>query len=141
MAGCLVLRELRYANRARVSYVRDLKWDEGVLPLLPAQLAITVSTDSERAVTAAVNRGQSWLEFDQTASATPKGPQAIVVTGTGFRQQLILWGRADFNKDGTEDLLVQSLDTLTEGTYRSTRLFVITRKTATGRLVLVRSLL
>ena len=141
MAECLVLHELRRATPARSSYLHDLPWDEHVLPLLPPQLAITVSAESERAASAAASHGQNWPDFDPSATASAKGPEEIVVTGNGFREQLILWGRGDFTGDGTEDLLVQSLDTLTEGTYRNTRLFVLIRRTANGRLSLVRSLL
>jgi hypothetical protein len=141
MAECLVLRELRRATPARSSYLHDQPWDEHVLPLLLPQLAITVSAESERAAKDAASHGQNWPDFDPSATVSAKGPDEIVVTGKGFREQLILWGRGDFNGDGTEDLLVQSLDTLTEGTYRNTRLFVLTRRTANGRLSLVRSLL
>ena len=141
MAECLVLHELRRAKPARSSYLRDLPWDERVLPLLPPQLAITVSAESERAASDAASHGRNWPDFDPSAAASAKGPEEIVVTGNGFREQLILWGRGDFDGDGTDDLLVQSLDTFTEGTYRNTRLFVLTRRTANGRLSLVRSLL
>ena len=40
-----------------------------------------------------------------------------------------------------QDLLVQTLDTLTEGTYRNTRLFVLTRKNSKSRLSVVKQLL
>ena len=144
VADCLVLQELWNAQPARSSYLHGLPWKAAPLwPLLPPQLAITVSAESERAARAAAGRGQTWRDFDSSAAAETgtKGPDEIVVTGKGFLERLILWGRGDFNGDGFEDLLVQSLDTLTEGTYRNTRLFVLTRRTANGPLSLVRSLL
>ncbi len=141
MADCLVLDKLGRAAPARSSYLNNLHWDEHVLPLLPPQLAITVSAQSERAAQAAAGQGQNWPAFDPSATASAKGPDDIVVTGKGFREELILWGRGDFNGDGTQDLLVQSLDTLIEGTYRNTRLFVLTRRKADGPLSLVRLLL
>jgi hypothetical protein len=142
-AECLVLQELWSAQPARSSHLRDLPWDARVLTLLPPQLAISVSAESESAASAAAGRGQTWRDFDAsvTAAAGAKGPDEIVVNGRGFLERLIIWGRGDFNGDGLEDLLVQSLDTLTEGTYRNTRLFVLTRRTADGPLALVRSLL
>jgi len=63
----------------------------------------------------------------------------ILMTREGFSQMLLLWGRGDFNGDGIEDLLVQSLDMLTGGTYRSMRLFVLTRRTVNGRLSVLSS--
>ena len=143
MATCLMLRELKNAKPARISYVHDLTWDEHVLPLLPPQLAIAVSTESKNAADAAAAKKENWLAFDQsiTAEVGSKGPEEIVVAGNGFSERLILWGRGDFTGDGNEDLLVQSLDTLTEGTYRSTRLFILTRHKGDAPLTVARSVL
>jgi len=143
MADCLVLQELWNAKPASSSYLHDLPWDARVWPLLPPQLAITVSAESARAARAAAGRGQTWRDFDPSGAAElgARGPDEIVVTGKGFLERLTLWGRGDFNGDGLEDLLVQSLDTLTEGSYRNTRLFVLTRRTASGPLAVAQSLL
>ena len=137
---CLVLQQLLSAKPAHSSYVHDLQWDKHVLPLLPPQLAVTVSDEAKRAAKEAALKGESWPDFDRSVSANQKGPDGIVVSGNGFREQLILWGRGDFMGDGTEDLLVQSRDTLTEGTYRNVRLFVLSRRTAKGRLSVVKAL-
>jgi hypothetical protein len=139
LVDCLVLRELQHAVPATVSHVRGLKWDEHILPLLPPQLAINISAESIRKAKSAATHGESWADFDKTATATVDGPDQIVVQGDRFVERLILWGRGDFNGDGIEDLLVQSLDTLTEGTYRNTRLFILTRKTLHGKLSVVKA--
>ncbi len=141
MAECLVLRELQRARPARRSYIQGLVWDEHVLSILPPELAISVSGEAKRAAQAAASHGKTWAELDPSVSALAKGTDRIVVSGRAFREQLILWGRGDFNGDGNEDLLVQSLDTLTEGTYRNTRLFVLTRNSADAPLSAVRELL
>ena len=143
LAACAILDRLWRAKPARSSYLSDLAWNERVLSMLPPQLAIAVSADSERAAGAAAAQGKRWPAVDPSVTAAPssKGPDQIMVTGNGFREQLILWGRGDFNGDGIEDLLVQSLDTLTQGTYRNTRLFILTRRRADGNLLLVSSLL
>jgi hypothetical protein len=139
MMDCLVLQKLRNAKPARTSYVHDLVWDKHVLPLLPPQLAITVSKETESAANDAAGRGRNWLDFDPSVTAGGDGTDQIEVTGKGFIQRLILWGRGDFNGDGIEDLLVESLDTLTGGTYRNLRLFVLTRRMANARLSVVSS--
>jgi hypothetical protein len=138
LADCTVLAELEDAKPARRSSVADLKWDERVLQLLPPQLSISVSEEARRAAELAAQRGESWPKFDTSAHAEAKGMDQVEVRGKGFSQRLVLWGRGDFNGDGVEDLLVQSLDTLTEGTYRNTRLFILTRKTPHGKLSVVR---
>jgi hypothetical protein len=137
-ADCLVLGELQRATPATSSHVAELKWDEHVLPLLPPQLAINVSDEWTRKAKEAAARGESWPDFDKSATATTDGPDQIVVKGDGFVERVILWGRGDFNSDGVEELLVQTLDTLTGGTYRNTRLFILARKTPRGKLSVVR---
>jgi hypothetical protein len=141
LVDCFILQELRHATPSTVSHVAELSWDEHILPLLPPQLAINVSQEMLAKARAAAARGESWPDFDKTATAAADGEDQIVVQGNGFVERLILWGRGDFNGDGTEDLLVQSLDTLTGGSYRNTRLFILTRKTPHGKLTVVKTLL
>jgi hypothetical protein len=141
LANCLVFQALRNAAAARLSYLTELKWDENILPVLPPELAVNVSSQSIRAAKAASARGARWVDVDRTVTASAGGPDQILVKGKAFTERLILWGRGDFNRDGNEDLLVQTLETLTEGTYRNTRLFVLTRNSAAGRLSVVKQLL
>lgn len=138
-ADCLVLRELQLATPATSSHVAELKWDEHVLLLLPPQLAINVSDELIRKAKEAAARGESWSNFDKSATAGRDGPDQIVVQGDGFVERVILWGRGNFDGDGVEELLVQTLDTLTGGTYRNTRLFILTRKSPHGKLSVVRA--
>ncbi len=140
MVDCLILQQLRHAAPATSSYVEALQWDEHVVPLLPPQFAITVSKESALKAKSAAKGGKRWLDFDKTIAASADGPDQILVQGTGFEERLILWGRGDLNGDGLEDLLVQSLDALTQGTYRNTRLFLLTRKSPGGELSVVRTL-
>jgi len=93
-----------------------------------------VSDESVNKAKAASARGRSWPDEDPTAKAVTARSDEIVVTGTGFKETLVLWGRGDFDGDGRQDLLVETRDTLTEGTYRNLRLFVLSRETPTARL-------
>jgi hypothetical protein len=138
LADCVILRELQRATPATSSHVADLKWDEHVLPLLPPQLAINVSDEATRKAKQAAARGESWPDFDKSATATTDGPDQIVVQGNGFVERVVLWGRGNFNGSG-EELLVQTLDTLIGGTYHNTRLFILTRKSQHGKLSIVRA--
>ncbi len=141
LVQCAILQELRGARPANSSFVAGLKWDESILPLLPPQLAINVSNENIRAAGAAAKANKSWADTDKTATASTDAPDRVIVKGQGFIVRLILWGRGDLNGDGVQDLLVQTLDTLTEGTYRYTRLFILTRRSADGKLSVVRELL
>ncbi len=138
--SCLILWEMRHATPSTTSHVAKLKWDEHILPLLPPQLAINVSDESLGKAKLAATRGEGWPDFDKSVTASNDGPDQIVVQGDGFVERVILWGRGDLNGDGIQDLLVQSLDTLAGGSYRNTRLFILTRKTPGGKLTVVRVL-
>jgi hypothetical protein len=128
LAQCLILREMQGAAASGVSHVSNLKWDERVLPLLPPQLGINVSRETLRSARMAAAEGRAWIDVDKTIAAKGAGADRIDVTGQDFTERILLWGRGDFNHDGVEDLLVQCFDTLTKGTYRNTRVFVLTRR-------------
>jgi hypothetical protein len=141
LVQCTILQELRGAKPVSSSFVATLKWDDSILPLLPPQLAVNVSNENIRAAEAAAKANKSWADIDKTATASANGPDSVMVKGEGYIVRLILWGRGGLNGDGAQDLLVQTLDTLTEGTYRYTRLFILTRTSADGKLTVVRQLL
>jgi hypothetical protein len=86
-------------------------------------------------------KGEPWTKTDPTIQAKVISPNEIEVTGTGFSERVILWAAGDFNGDHKQDILVQTLDTLPEGTYRNTRVFILTRKSAASRFKVVRQLL
>jgi len=141
MAECLVLHILRDAKPATSSLVHDLRWNAELVDLLPTEFAIIISSESERAAQEAAKRGENWHAFDPSIHAREKGTDEVIVIGDGFREQLIVWGRGDFDNNGTEDLLVQTFDTITEGTYRNTRLYLLGRKLGQQSLSVVRRLL
>lgn len=140
-ARCLVMDQLRRAKPSRVSFVHGLALDAALLKILPPQVTITASDEMARKAAAAAANGKSYLDFDPSANATAKGPDELAINGEGFTQTLILWGTGDFTGDGVEDLLVQSSDAFTEGTYKAIRLFMLTRRAATGMLTVVRELI
>ena len=52
-------------------------------------------------------------------------------------QNLLIFGQGDVNGDGYEDLLVLSRGRLTEGSWKSTRLFVLTQQRAGEQVIRV----
>lgn len=143
LADCMVIGALFSAVPPRVSRFQDLAWSPTVLSLLPPGLAIAVSKEAEKAAETADQDGKTWKEFDASIEADEdsKGPDEIVVSGSGFVQRLVLWGRGDFTGQGNDELLVESYDALTEGTYRNVRVFLLGRDTNEGGLRIVTILL
>jgi hypothetical protein len=129
---CGTLKRLQSASPAKRSFVRELKFDASVLPMLPAALASQFSKAREGEIEAAEKSQRSLRDVDQNArSKGPSEPHSLLIA-EGDRTSTILvraqaWG--DFNGDGTDDVLVSVLNAMNEGTVRRTRLLLLSRGT------------
>ena len=137
---CGTLELLRRARPAQISHVRDLRWNESLLPLLPSIIATAVSRDEERALAAAMKEGKSLIEYVPSVHLrATREPEVIeVLEGDGTWMVIVraeAWG--DFNADGTDDLVVSVINGATQGTYSTTRLMTLTRSNDVERLRLV----
>ena len=140
-ADCHALRALQGATPARRTHLTGFSFDEpGVVGKLPPQLALAISRDDVRRIDAAGTRGVSWAELEGIAQdqVTLNVDGSLLVEGDGWAVRLESLAFADFDGDGTEDVLLKAGGRMTEGTYSVTRLLSLTRETDDGPLRLVR---
>jgi hypothetical protein len=132
------LRAIGEAAPSPASHLAEFRLDEGSVDLLPPDLSLAVSDDEARRLESARSAGRTWSEFEPIGSVTVEGEAAILVEGDGWgvRVELLAWG--DFDGDGLEDVLAKLGGWLTAGSYRTSRLVVLTRRDAGARLELVR---
>jgi hypothetical protein len=135
---CQTLSIVKDAKPARTSHVRDLLWDRGLLPVLPAELATVDHPNRQRAVKAASDAGKTLKEFDPKVRAKPvAGDASLVILEGGRRLMISLHGEAwgDFNRDGVDDLVMSVVNGATDGDFSYARVMTVTRKTPDEMLV------
>jgi hypothetical protein len=132
---CLALKALSTATQSAKSYLSELHFDE-----LPPVLAIAVSSDQVKRRQEAQDKQLSWSQFDPAARANAEADDTLHAQGAGWEQRLQILERGDFNGDGLEDWLVRDEAWMTQGTYRSVRMFLLTRLGPGERLRVIREL-
>ncbi len=136
-ADCHALKALSKARPAQHTHLARFQLDEKVINDLPPDLSLVLSKDDARKVAAANKAGLSWREFQPITRVTLENSYTMLIEGDGWRVRMKIYAFGDFNDDGLEDILATTQAWLTEGTYATTRLLVLTRLQDGGRLHLV----
>ena len=134
---CLAVRALSTATAPRESFLRSFRLDPQALGLLPPNLAPIISDEDRQTVQNASAKGMSWKQFDPSAIASGQG-DSFAVLSEDIRTSVRIYGRGDFNADGIDDLLLRVDAAALHGTYRTSRLLLLTRTRRDGVLRMVR---
>lgn len=139
--ACQAARLTLEAQPPALSYLRPLAFDDTLPDRLPWQAAMILS-EREHERIAAERPGASWREalFMPGTSFTSCGMHCGVYSQAGAEQTVRLVARGDYDGDGIEDVLLGSFDAVKGGSYRTMRMFVLTRRQPGGRVELVREL-
>lgn len=133
---CAATDKILHAQPAKVSFVKDIPFDEHLPNKVPAVLAMILSA-SERDRILSDNRIQTWSQVMPLTGYERLGAYHATYKTEGGIQELELVARGDFNQDSFEDLMITSRDYVTEGSYSAIRLFMLTRKTHDGPIQLI----
>jgi hypothetical protein len=137
IVDCLAVKALYSATVPRESFLRAFHLDLHALELLPPNLAPIISDEDRQNVRSAAAKGMSWKQFDSSASASVQG-ESLAVISDDTRTTVKIYGRGDFNADGIDDLLVRVDTAAMHGTYRSSRLLLLTKTRRDGILRMIR---
>jgi hypothetical protein len=136
---CLAIEAVGRARPARTSFLRALRFGPETLSLLPPGLAPSISNEDRDKAQSATAKGLSWKQFDPAATASPDG-SGLVVVSDDIRTLIKIYGRGDFTGDGIDDLLLRVDTAALHGSYRSSRLFLLTRSSPSATLRIAREL-
>lgn len=130
------ITHLRYAASSPVSHVADYRLTEHSLSNLPPTLARPGPGHEIRRIERAAREGKTWKDIYPDTKISVVDPHRIELRlgneGTRIILTLEAWG--DFNRDGTEDILLHLADYAIGGTYRSYEYVVLTRHARNARL-------
>jgi len=136
---CTALRALGKARPARVDYLAGFQLTAAARRYLPPDLEHSLSDDDASKVAAQSKAGKSWLDVNPTSQVQQADGQ-LTVRDESANVTVRILARGDLDGDGVQDLLVETNDAATEGTYRSARLYVLTRRSLGARLDVVEEL-
>ena len=138
VVACRITVAIQNAKPARVDYLGAFPLDNARLREIPAGVIPTPSDEEEKQLKAASAKGVSWKAWDRHIHVTKTTGRGVTVESPDTYSFLSVYGRADFNGDGIEDLLLWRDGRGQEGTWNSTAGFVLTRLSARGRVEILK---
>jgi hypothetical protein len=135
---CRVIAELPALKPALVSHLGEFALDDARLRELPAVLIPAASRGERRALEVATAKGTTWPKRERGVRVTNHRDGRVLVESKRSRCFLQVFARGDSNGDGVEDLYLWRAGGGQRGTWASTEVFVLTRRTEAGRLEILR---
>ncbi len=134
LALCQAIALLGQARAAKTSYLRDFSLDAGAVDFLPALVNLYPSCEFICYAVAANRDRVALSNFDKVERIEVLRDDLMAIVTAGWRVELKILARGDFSADGLDDLLLFAHGGATEGSYRATDLFVLTRNEPDGIL-------
>lgn len=135
-AYCNVLFKLSAAQPSEQTYIADFSLDQETIGTLPPQVGFIISEERTSLASRAYAAGQGLGDFE-AYSVIESSREHAQIAGDDWVMKLDVVAHGDFNADGIEDLLMKVNYRATEGSYRDSRVFVLTRTEKSGRIQLV----
>ena len=135
---CRVLAELPSLKPALLDYLGAFALDDARLDELPAVLIPTASRNEQRALEAATAKRVSWKLADTGVRAGKPRHGKVLIESPRTRCFVEVLARGDIDGDGIEDLFLWRSGGGRKGTWATTDVFVLTRRTAEGRIEIIR---
>lgn len=134
---CKATQAMLAATKPEKSYLQDIKFDKNLPNTMPADLAMIIST-SEKARIVADKSIKHWQDVYPITKIEDLGQFHANYLHEGGAQELELVAKGDFNSDKIEDVLITSRDSVEGGSYSAVRLFIITKTSEAGEMLVVK---
>jgi hypothetical protein len=123
-AKCHAVEALRRAKPASQTWPFEL--DQGALAKLPAALAPAPNPSDVESRDTATKAGSSWRGYDGSAAVISTGGGRIKIVAQDSVTKIEILGRADFDGDGVDDIMLLTVSQGTKGSWREIHLRVLT---------------
>ncbi|MBN4080610.1 hypothetical protein JYT31_02995 [Beggiatoa alba] len=136
-AMCVAAESIANARPAEYSALSTFKLDADLPRHLPKNLALVISSSEWQRI---VQNKEivSWADVGTVKFVSKDSEYHAKYALVGAFQELSLIARGDFNADGTEDLLLHTMDYVVGGSYVTYRLFWITKINTNSPITLIR---
>ncbi len=127
LAFCRAITLLGQAKPAQNSNLRDFLLNAEAVNFLPALVNLYPSCEFICYTVAANALGISLADFKRILAVDLTDDNQIIVWTRGWMTHLTIMARGDFNDDSVDDILLLAKGGATEGSYATTRLYLLTR--------------
>ncbi len=128
LARCRAIQMLERAAPARKSFVRDFITDREAVDYLSAMVRVPMSCDWLCRQHMANGKRIAWSQLEDILNVDFGTDYKMMVRTDTTRTEIEILARADFNADGSEDLLVLADTYATEGRWGGAEIYVLTRE-------------
>jgi hypothetical protein len=125
--ACYTIRALASARPAARGSLQEFRLDPAALAMLPPVMGPQPNPADIEGRRRATGAGKSWAAYDPQARLTASDPARARVTAGDTTTEIEILARADFDGNGTDDLLVSTISYGREGSWREVRLHMLTR--------------
>jgi len=134
---CKAIGRVARARPAKVDHLGAFEINAARLAELPALFSLTPSPEQHRKIEAAWVKGWSWRRWDKHIRVTERTRDGVRVESKVSNLLLRELARGDIDRDGFEDVILECRGGGQQGTWGATAAFVLTRRSAKGRLELI----
>jgi hypothetical protein len=124
--ACAALRLASTMQPSNHSYIRGFHFEKGAVEKLPNQLAMVISSAERKRLDADPNI-KIWADVELVISVASEAADIFSVKVPGGSHTLRVLARGDTNGDGLEDLLLRDDQSVDEGSYSASKLYVLTK--------------
>ena len=139
-AKCLTLTALRTAQPAQAAFMPLPPYSARLIEFLPAALAPALSGAQRVAIERATKGGEPIRMVESTVAFEAARDEEIHINGEGWQETLVVLAKADFDGDDKQDWLLRADLAVERGTYRNSRLFLISRISPESVMIVKREL-
>lgn len=136
--SCLAVQQALSMRDSDKSFVRDLVFDKTLANKLPGEVALVISSEERKRLDKNPDI-QFWSDVEKILSVEQLDTDVYHYKTEGVNHHLKRLALGDVNDDGIEDLLIRDDVTLDEGSYSASRLFVLTKRSAQGKIEVLNS--
>ena len=137
---CRATQIMLTGTKPEKTYLQGLQFDKSLPAKLPVNLSLNTVLNEPSGL-ARIKADKSlklWRDVARISKVEVLDPvHAIYRDDSGGIQELELVAKADFNGDKIEDMLITSRDSVVGGSYKAVRLFMLSKHSETGDVVLL----
>lgn len=137
---CMAVKSVASAVPASISYLNDFVLNKDSLKKIPKALSFKTSDIEYKKILSNKNL-ISLHDVNLISEVINIKEDSAIFKSEGAQQEISFVAKGDFNRDGIEDLLITSKDSLIGGNYSSIRMFLITKLGMKSNFILLKELL